>query len=162
MAALTTVLGTITALPHAALACHNATFYWLYHANYGTPPDIATLTGRLSPTQVKMAQMVQQYGSRISKPFSGTLSLTPGTIVVFMNAQGAGHSCVMMNANQVYGYNQTNWFSTPGVAHGPSVHSLNDIVWGSGLDRSLARVGNADYMLYAVPEAKAKQFLQSL
>jgi hypothetical protein len=162
MPPLATTARPIVGLPHAALACHNASFYWLYHAAHGVAPTLDTITGRLSPTQVNMATMVRTLGSHLTQPMVGRLTLTPGSIIVFMRQGVAGHSCVATTAAQMSGYNQVGWFTTAGVAHGFSQHTVDDFNWDSGLHRSKVLVNNRHYDLYTVSEARAKQFVARL
>ena len=64
------------------------------------------------------------------------------------------HSCVAVSGADVGGYNQVNWFSSPGAAHGYSEHSAGQFVW-SGRNTVRGNVGQ-DCGLVCVSEGIAR------
>ena len=111
-------------------------------------------------------------GSRIVQPNveTGNVKLPAGSVIVFMatNLAQAGHACVIKNGLVVGGYNQTNWFSTPGAEAQYSEHNLGtDLAWvdrTSPLTRrrvqTTGELSTTDYYLYATPQDVALKQLR--
>jgi hypothetical protein len=165
MKPLASVLNTIHTIDQNHITCHMGTFCWLYASIHDQLP---TLNQYLAVVpvgpQTKMTEMVRLYGTRLTQPFSGTLRLTPGSVLVFVDkANGeARHSCVAFTNNQICGYNQGGWYSKPGVVNRKTIHDVSELQWKSGVDRSLLRTDNYTCKLYTVPEVSAKHYFQTL
>jgi hypothetical protein len=72
---------------------------------------------RMGNAQALVATMIAR-GTRKTKPLVGSLTLTPGSLLVFVDKAGvAGHSCVAIAAQSIAGYNQLGWFSAGGANH---------------------------------------------
>jgi hypothetical protein len=137
--------------------CHMATLYWIHRSELRT---LATqndyLNAFLNPTAVMTGMLA--FGRRLSKPMIGNINLTPGSVIIFAKNGQALHSCVARNHNTIAGYNQVNWFTSAGVNHGHSTHSVADIKWtgmtNNQVDGNTAN--NSPCQLIAVPENAAK------
>ena len=95
----------------------------------------------------------------------GSLQLTPGSILVFVQGDKPGHSCVAIEAQTLCGYNQSTWWSLGGGDHNLSTHTTNLLMWGSKAHQSEVRrtVNAVDwYQLYEIPENSAKGVIKGL
>lgn len=110
-----------------ATTCHFATTFRLYLAEFGIAPTALQLAAIGNFTAL-MTGMIQ-HGRRLTKPMFANLAATPGSVVIFVQGGNAFHSCIADAANTLGGYNQTNFFTSPGVYHGHSTHSTGHLVW---------------------------------
>jgi len=142
------------------IACHTATCYWLYHEAYGTPPqpdEFLNKLGDVSGLATELAKM----GTRVKK--SNIKKLWPGTVLIFCDLYGnAKHSCVIANNGIIGGYNQLNWFSSPGASHAYSTHAIGDIVWKGVMNKRVQlNTEGSQGRLIAVDETKAVDFIRT-
>jgi hypothetical protein len=118
---------------------------------------------RMGNAQALVATMIAR-GTRKTKPLVGSLTLTPGSLLVFVdNAGVAGHSCVAITAQSIAGYNQLGWFSAGGANHAYSTHNTNQLIWGNMNDRNKVRraLSAGWFHLYEVPEGIAKAIVRA-
>jgi len=125
----------IPGLDHTPSAtCLYATVYWIYEDLHGVSPTAAIMSDILIKcTFNRIFTDMMRAGKKVSRPMAGSLNLAPGTVLIFEKNGGVGHGCVVKSATVIGGYNQTNWFSTPGIAHSYSQHHPNDISWRGAL-----------------------------
>lgn len=110
--------------------CLYAVTYWLYEDLHGIGPSQTTMQDiqiRCSFNRI-FTEMIQ-LGRQVTRPMFGGLKLTPGNVLIFQKNGGVGRACVVKDATHIGGYNQTNWFSTPGITHTYTEHHPNDIAW---------------------------------
>jgi hypothetical protein len=142
--------------------CHFATTFWLFWDEFGVPPTVNDYRTMGSPTEVVEAMLPR--GAKITRPSGGTLELTPGTVLVFIDKDDhPKHSCVALDAKKVGGYNQPNWFASEGVSCGYSTHPTTDLRWRGGSNKPEVQ-GNSPNNpwcgLVAVPEGVAKAIVR--
>jgi hypothetical protein len=110
--------------------CLYATIYWLYEDLHGVAPTAKLMSDiAFHCTFNRIFNDMIAVGSRVSRPIFGSLNLVPGSVLVFQKNGQPGHGCIVKSSTAIGGYNQTNWFRTPGITHRYSEHSPNDIVW---------------------------------
>jgi hypothetical protein len=110
------------------MACHNATFIWLYRAKHdGAFPTLEQMED--GATQAFVDKLIQRgHPTRVtsrSGPIAGDVLIfaNPGTSTV------GRHSCVVIAGGRtIAGYNQTGWFPG-GLSHEYSTHDVDDIDW---------------------------------
>jgi hypothetical protein len=145
-----------------AVTCHFATIYYIFAEQFNRAPETADYAhlGNLNNVMKKIAGM----GVQVSNPGAGALVFAPGTVVVFMEDQQAAHSCVAKQINLLGGYNQANWFTGAGVAHGYTTHNTNQITWRASVFHKNQVRGNVGQWckLVKVPENSAKEKLRQL
>jgi hypothetical protein len=152
--ALVDVVGPIGGAHHGtwngvATSCHFATVFWAYHAEFGSAPALANVAKMGVATGVVRQMIAHGQKKRRSDP-----ALITGSVYVFVRNGEPEHSCVALSNNQVGGYNQTNWFSSPGVAHGYSTHTVDHFVW-TGTHSVRGNTGQ-QCSLVCVPEGVAR------
>jgi hypothetical protein len=104
-------------------------------------------------------------GTRVVQPSlsDGHAHLPEGAVLVFMTTDLSrpGHACVIKTGLTVGGYNQENWFTTPGANHQYSEHDLaTDLMWVDRMSPLTRRrversVGEVQYYLYSTPQEAA-------
>jgi len=137
------------------IACHQAACYWLFHELHGDPPEgWAWVDGNLSDSTGLMTKLAR-YGRSVSQ--SDIAGLANGTVLVLTDLTNiAKHTCVLDNLGQIAGYNQTDWFTSPGVRHGFSTHNKTHIKWRSA--KKIKQNNDAEGLLFAIPEKIAVDF----
>jgi hypothetical protein len=143
--------------------CHFATVWWAFRDEFNKLPVQSDFLGRLNnPTGA--VQSMLAHGRRLTRPMIGSVTLTPGTVVVFVNGGNAVHSCTARTATTLGGYNQLNWFSGAGVNHGYSIHPTTEIRWRGLLHphEVQGNPGNPWCELFAIPEVAVKAIVRSL
>jgi hypothetical protein len=130
--------GVATAI---ATTCHFATTYWLYQQAFdtslktqqqyleriGNNPELFIRS--LLPLGTALQASHRRVAEGIKVARDGT-RVQPGTVILFTADRATvGHSCVMVRSDRIGGYNQTDWFTSPGVSHGPSEHGTHEIAW---------------------------------
>jgi hypothetical protein len=146
------------------IACHTATACRLHEAEFSRFPRIDDIVGTpLQPLFTRMAG----FGQQVMKPAHADAALVPHSVVIFMRGEHAAHSCIASAINRVGGYNQTNFFTSAGVAHGYSEHDTADLVWNTQRTQVATSVVNgpttqaSNYgMLFQVPENVARAILR--
>jgi hypothetical protein len=145
-----------------ATACHFATVFWLFWDEFHRPPNQAEVL-KMGNAQLLVTSMIA-HGNRKDSPLVGSLNLTPGAVLVFVDQGGiARHSCVAIAAQQVGGYNQAGWWSAGGADHAYSTHTTNQLLWGHLGNRNKVHKFRDEqqwYQLYEVPEAYAKMIVR--
>lgn len=167
MPALASVVGNnIHAIVGANRSCHNATSCWLYHALRGTPATAKAFNDFGYKVQITLNQMASQHGKPLNKAVFGSLSLTPGTVIVFFENGSAGHSCVAKTSKIIAGYNQTEWFSGySGIANAYTEHNTEHISWvGGAMQNRVQRTNYAHHQfdLVGVPEQQALRAMDDM
>jgi len=134
--------------------CHFATLYWLYCEEFGHPPTVDNFTNSDLSNPTGVVNQMLAHGRRLTRPMRGNITMTAGSVVVFVQNNQSGHSCIARTLNTLGGFNQPNWFTTLGVNHGYSTHHSADIEWLSRSEVS----GNRDQRcrLVAVDEGIAR------
>jgi hypothetical protein len=139
------------------MACHNATFIWLYRAKHGgTFPTLEHMAD--GATQAFVDKLIQRgHPTRVTSR-SGPLA---GDVLIFANPGTSSvgrHSCVVIDGGRtIAGYNQTGWFDG-GLSHDYSTHAVDDIDWVArccGLTPRRADAAGAQRYIWAVREAAA-------
>jgi hypothetical protein len=143
-----------------ATSCHFATIYWVFWDEFGRAPtqnDIVTIGN----AQTAVGRMLP-HGSRKTNPLQGALTLTAGSILVFVQNNTAEHSCVAITHQTLGGYNQMGWYSAGGGNHTYSTHPTNQLMWGTLNHRSQVHRVQAPgwYDLFEVPEGAAKAIVR--
>ena len=110
-----------------ATSCHFATVYWLYLEEFSRPPTLANYATIGNPTLVVNAMLA--HGRRLQQPGHVGLALSSNSVIVFARNNTAEHSCIATTTKKIGGYNQTNWFATPGANHALSFHAADDLHW---------------------------------
>lgn len=161
------VAGIVNGIPGAAgtafnafaATCHFATSYWLYSAEFGSAPTLLNYQGGVNLTG--LVNEMLPHGTKMKRPGHGAAIAVPtGTVLVFSNNGNAGHSCIVRADGLIGGYNQENWFTTPGQNHRYSQHSLGDIEWANA-SRARRPALNHPYDLFAVPEVAGRAAVRS-
>jgi len=129
-------------------------------AEFGNELTLAAL-GNIGAPEAAITQMVA-HGVRKNHPNQGALTLVPGSVLVFFANATAGHSCVAVQPQVAAGYNQTGWWSWPGLDHGYSMHQTSQLRWGTGNHRNNVLSGATWYDLYEVPEGTARGIIRGL
>lgn len=139
-----------------AMACHVATFLWLYRAKHaGEFPGLDFLDYNAPQTFIN--QLL-----KLGHPSRVTSSTRPnaGDVLVFANADGSTigqHSCVVLGNGKIAGYNQVDWLAG-GIANTYTEHDSDDINWvprGCLFTPRRADVGGQERYVWAVREATA-------
>jgi hypothetical protein len=140
-----------------ATACHFATFFWLYWDEFGELPTVDTIIRVGGATNVVNSMI--PYGRALEKPAQGSVQFVPGSVLIFVENNQAGHSAIALDQRTIAGYNQENWFTTQGKNHNFSTHLNSDITWKNKneIQRYLKT-----YKLLMVPEAMAKAVVLNL
>jgi hypothetical protein len=153
-----------------ATSCLFAVTYWMLEELSVTPTvGMFQRIGALNPVFCTIAQA----GHRLFAPNvqAGNAHLPAGAVIVFMSLNGASaeHGCVLKQGLTIGGYNQTDWFTTPGQAHQYSEHDLGtDLQWVARdwplSDRRVQRTAQPwpEKYLYATPQAVALGVLRPL
>ncbi|MDA1074740.1 MAG: hypothetical protein O3A63_08270 [Proteobacteria bacterium] len=138
-----------------AIQCHQAVCYWLYCEAFSNPPTgNVFLSGSFANTPsfltglAKMGKPVKQEdlrGGRVEK----------GEVLIFTDNQlEAKHSCITKSGSLIGGYNQLNWFSSPGIASDYTEHAFDDVQWAkSGIVRLNTKKSGG--FLVAIPARQA-------
>lgn len=134
-----------------ATSCHFATFFWLYWDEFGELPTIDIFFRIGNPNTV--INHMLPFGRILQKPAQGSVPFTSGSVLIFAENGQAGHSCIALDSRTIAGYNQENWFKTPGKNHGFTTHLNSDIEWQGSNEINRYK---KTYKLYMVPEAMAK------
>jgi len=142
-------------------SCHFATVYWVFLDEFNRAPTQQEMVA-IGDAQGAVGRWLP-HGSRKSNPLTGSLTLTAGSILVFVRNNQAGHSCVAITQQTLGGFNQMSWYSAGGANHAYSAHPTNQLMWGSLNHRSQVHRVNAQewYDLYEVPEYWAKALMRS-
>ncbi len=139
----------------AGMACHNATYIWLYRAkNNGAFPSLDAVAG----AQAFINGLIKFGHARRVTSRNGPLD---GDVLIFatpnLSGQGA-HSCVVVaGGTKIAGYNQAGWFAG-GKSHDFSLHDASDIDWvarSCGLTPRRADAHGGEKYIWAVREATA-------
>ena len=140
------------------ISCHLATACWLFREINNRDPDMNEWGDIAVNVNEAMRQIAVQ-GSRRQPPYRGTLAVSQNSVIVFMRNGQPQHSCVARSTQTMGGYNQTQWFSTPGVDHGYSTHAIGDIRWGrrTQLHKVKGNASNAWCQLHTTIEPIAKR-----
>jgi len=148
--------------------CLMAVTYWML-LDLSVKPTQAHFTLQLTQLNALLRQ-VALAGTRVVRPSlaDGHAHLPAGAVIVFMetNLSQPGHACVIKNGLRVGGYNQLDWFTTPGKNHQYSEHDLDsDLDWVDRkspltIKRVSRPVGGTEYYLYATPQDKALNVLR--
>ena len=83
-----------------------------------------------------------------------------GHVLIFTDKEfQAQHSCITKTGSVIGGYNQLNWFSTPGIASNYTEHEYEDIQW---VKKGVVRLNTkkSEGFLMAVPERQALLFFR--
>lgn len=144
------------------VTCHFATVYYLFCAEFGREPtrDVYLQLGNPTGVMRQIAAMGRPVRKRKGQP----LVFSPGTILIFKDGQEPAHSCAAKQINLLGGYNQPNWFTSPGIPHGYSEHRTDEIRWrDSKLHKDHVR-GNVGQWctLIQVPQLHAQARLRSM
>ncbi|MDX2154090.1 MAG: hypothetical protein SFV54_25345 [Bryobacteraceae bacterium] len=136
-----------------ATSCHFATCYWAFLDEFGRVPTQAELL-KIGSAQTFISGLLP-HATRLNRPGAGSLMLTQGSALLFVDGNVAGHSCIATAAQTVAGYNQMGWYTLGGVDHGFSTHTTNMLMWGAGGNASRVRRTQSAgwYELYSLPEA---------
>lgn len=154
-----TVGGVWNTIP---MACHNATLFWLFEAEFNRPPASmneyldAFSTPPKNPTGIVREMLA--LGQRLQRPGVGHSVLTTGSVIVFVHNGQPGHSCIATAAGQIGGYNQVNWFTGVGAVNGYTTHATSEFKW-RGANQPLEIQGNTQdkwCSLVAVPQNAAR------
>lgn len=114
------------------MSCHVATLIWLHEAQFGILPNGPADIPKLLDFNAIITRIVAA-GTAVTRQYGQVVEFKPGSVVVFHRNRDMGHSCVADSHTVLVGYNQTDWFSSPGVANRFSVHFTSDIKWrGAG------------------------------
>ena len=141
----------------AAMACHNATFIWLYRAAHGAFPSLDNLLGG-APQQLVNNLIRHGNATRVTMG-RGPL---PDDVLLFADPglpHFARHSCVVVdNGRQIAGYNQAGWFDN-GIADDYTEHDVGSFDWAArsccwSTPRRAAN-NNREYYVWAVRGATA-------
>ena len=143
------------------IACHQATFIWLWKAAHGS--DIFPALDDIVGAQLVMNEMIR-YGN--PKRVSSSRPPEPEDVLIFDNDGYAAHSCVAIRGGAdglIGGYNQQNWFEgpVPVLQNDFSVYRVSQIRWSpqshwySGKQRAYDNTGNTRMKLWAVRGATA-------
>lgn len=131
--------------------CHQATCYWIYHELHGKPPmGWAFTDSSLANTTILMTKMASH--GKLATP-TNINGLAGGTVLIFTDPLGtAMHSCIIINAGQIGGYNQQGWFSTLGQPNQFSTHNITDIKWRQGKNNKVILPNGSKGKLYYIDE----------
>jgi hypothetical protein len=111
------------------LSCHVASLIWLHHAQTGALPAGPLAIPKLEHFRAIMLQIAAA-GTPLQALFGQVVEVPVGSIVVFTGDAGnPDHSCTATSGTILIGYNQTEWFSSPGVAADFSVHYTSELQW---------------------------------
>ncbi|HJQ57263.1 MAG TPA: hypothetical protein VJ890_10175 [Vineibacter sp.] len=116
------------------MACHNATLFWLYEAEFSRQPSLNDYLDAFSTHPKNPTGIVREmlpFGQRLSRPLAGNSQLTPGAVIVFVHNNQPGHSCIATTGGQVGGYNQVNWFTGAGAVNSYTTHATSEFKWRS-------------------------------
>jgi hypothetical protein len=142
-----------------ATACHFATVYWLFLDEFSRAHSLNEVL-KIGDAQTAVGKLIA-YGTRKTRPAQGALTLTAGSVLIFVEKNIARHSCVAIGPQTVGGYNQMGWYSAGGADHGYSTHATSELMWASATQ--VRRVqAQGTYDLYEVPEGSAKAALRGL
>ena len=138
------------------ISCHLATLTWLYR-EVRQRAQKATELGQIDVNDVIKA--IAEGGSLRETPYRGTLAVSRNSVIVFMCDGQPMHSCTAISTTQIGGYNQSDWFRTPGVGHGYSSHNVTDFRWGRGnhANEVMGNAANPYCRLYTTIEPVAKR-----
>ena len=140
----------------AGMACHNATFIWLYRTKHGGKfPRLDDMLD--GATQLFVDNLIKRgHPKRVTKS-SAPLA---GDVLIFADPRTTvgRHSCVVIGGGRtIAGYNQIGWLRD-GKSHEYTEHKLSDIDWVArsyGLTPRRADVSGAERYIWAVREATA-------
>lgn len=142
-------------------SCHVATLYWIYRDEFGQAPTQAQYVARLNNPTAIIRNMLP-HGQALANA-GAAIAAAAGSVIVFVGGGQPRHSCVKLAGNQIGGYNQLNWFTTPGQDHRYSTHAVANIKWRGGWFHGgqveLNVAGNYG-TLVAIPQAFAKAILR--
>ena len=141
------------------ISCHVATLIWLHYAQTGALPAGPLAIPKLEHFRAIMLQIVAA-GAPLQVVFGQVIEVPVGSVVVFTSDSGEpGHSCTATGSTILIGYNQTEWFSSPGVPAEFSVHYTSDLQWVSPPFPARRVVGprNQLYTLTATDGNRAKR-----
>lgn len=110
------------------MACHNATFIWLYRAAHGGAfPALADMAG--GATQQFIDGLIRFGNATRVTMGQGPL---PDDVLIFADPGEPNvgrHSCVVVgNGQRIAGYNQTGWFDG-GASHDYTEHAVDSFDW---------------------------------
>jgi hypothetical protein len=115
------------------MACHDATLFWLFEAEFNRPPASmnecldAFSTPHNNPTGIVRDMLA--FGQSLRRPGAGHTALTKGSVVVFVDNGQPGHCCVATGSHQIGGCNQVNWFTGAGAVNGDATHATSAFKW---------------------------------
>lgn len=144
-----------------AIFCHTATLFWLYEREFSRTPTLSQFSNLGFQFQGLMTALMGM-GQRLQKPALGSTRLSSGTILIFELNGVAKHSCTAIDSVRTGGYNQTTWFSKPGIEAEYSTHETSEIKWHLGsspLYTGGERPGE-NYGLFAVPDGFARALIR--
>ena len=160
------VAGNVVGAAGLPILCHYATVYWAYRAAHGVAPSENRMID-FGNTTLVIKEMLKN-GQRRTKPLGNgrPLQLTPGSVLVFAaDGENPDHSCVAIQATQIGGYNNADWFN---AAPQPnmntySTHTTDLINWTGVTKRVGARPGHGgEYKIFTIPEEKVLKVINSM
>ncbi len=112
------------------IQCHHAVCYWLYsEANGHAPTGNVFLRGTLSQPTAFLTGLARM-GKPLNKEDLKSGYIDKGHVLIFIDEKfEAKHSCITKTGSVIGGYNQLNWFSTPGIQSNYTEHHYQDIRW---------------------------------
>lgn len=137
------------------LQCHQAVCYSLYWEAHGHPPTgNVFLNGSFANTTTFLTGLARM-GSPVRREDLISGRVEPGAILVFVDKQlNAKHSCIALTGARIGGYNQLDWFRTPGIASEYSAHGFDDVRWAKpGVVR--LNTASAEGFLVSIPTRQA-------
>lgn len=143
------------------MACHNATLFWLFEAEFNRIPSQQDYLNAFSTHPKNPTGIVRQMlalGQRLQRPGIGHSVLTTSSVIVFVHNGQPGHSCIATGAGQIGGYNQVNWFTGAGQVNNYTTHPTSEFKW-RGAGQPLEIEGNVQgkwCSLVAVPQNAAR------
>lgn len=143
------------------IMCHGASVYWLYNAEFSRPPSFREFTDKkLSPPDPIIASMLK-FGRQL-KNLTELNAVIPGTVLVFVENGMPKHSCVAIMNHSIAGYNQTGWFTSPGIGGDYDTHRTSEVTWLGKPHAGMVQGSNSTMHcnLLAIPEGTARACLR--
>ena len=143
-----------------AIQCHHAVCYWLYwEANNHPPTGNVFLQGTYQNPTAFLTGLARM-GKPLNKEDVKSGRIDKGHVLIFTDSEfGARHSCITKSGAKIGGYNQLDWYSTPGIASNYTEHEYEDIQW---VKKGVVRLNTkkSEGFLMAVPERQALLFFR--